>query len=56
VRLIGVGVSGLESPPQQIGLWDRDWQKDEKLQQAIKDLQARFGEQVPSRGMTKSEE
>jgi len=56
VRLIGVGVSGLESPPQQIGLWDRDWQKDEKLQQAIKDLQARFGEQVLSRGMTKSEE
>jgi DNA polymerase-4 len=53
VRLIGVGVSGLENPPKQIGLWDHDWQKDEKLQQAIRDLQSRFGEQALSRGIAK---
>jgi len=53
VRLIGVGVSGLEKPPQQIGLWDRDWQKDQKLQQAIRELQDRFGESALARGHTK---
>jgi len=51
VRLIGVGVSGLESPPQQIGLWDRNWQKDEKLRQTIADLRDRFGEQALARGV-----
>ena len=50
VRLIGVGVSGLEKPPQQIGLWDRDWHKDEKLQAAIRELQERFGEGVVAKG------
>ncbi len=50
VRLIGVGVSGFESTPRQIGLWDRDWQKDEKLRQAIEELQDRFGEQAITRG------
>jgi DNA polymerase-4 len=52
VRLVGVGVSGLEKPPQQIGLWDRDWHKDEKLQQAISELQDRFGENALARGPT----
>lgn len=50
VRLIGVGVSGLESPLQQIGLWDRDWKKDEKLREAIEDLQKRFGDDALSQG------
>jgi DNA polymerase-4 len=52
VRLIGVGVSGLENPPQQIGLWDRDWQKDLKLQQAIQELQGRFGKDSLTIGHT----
>jgi len=52
VRLIGVGVSGLENPPRQIGLWDQDWQKDEKLQKVISDLQSRFGKQAISRGVS----
>ena len=52
VRLIGVGVSGLENPPQQIGLWDRDWQKDLKLQQAIRELQDRFGKDSLTLGHT----
>lgn len=50
VRLIGVGVSGLETPPQQIGLWDRDWQKDEKVRQVVAELQERFGVNSLSRG------
>jgi DNA polymerase-4 len=53
VRLIGVGVSGLEKPPQQIGLWDRDWSKDEKLQRAIRELQDRFGQSALTRGPSK---
>jgi len=52
VRLIGVGVSGLENPPQQIGLWDRDWKKDEKLRETIENLQGRFGTNALSRGAT----
>jgi len=52
VRLIGVGVSGLENPPKQIGLWDRDWQKDQKLQQAIRELQDRFGKDSLTLGHT----
>ncbi len=55
VRLIGVGVSGLENPPQQMGLWDRDWKKDEKLRAAIEDLQERFGEDALSRGAASKE-
>jgi DNA polymerase-4 len=55
VRLIGVGVSGLENPPRQIGLWDQDWQKDEKLQQVISDLQSRFGKMAISRGVDDTE-
>jgi DNA polymerase-4 len=55
VRLIGVGVSGLENPPQQIGLWDRDWHKDQRLQQAIRELQDRFGEKALSRGPTQAD-
>ena len=50
VRLVGVGVSGLEKPPQQIGLWDRDWDKDARLQSAIRELQDRFGEGVVKKG------
>ena len=55
VRLIGVGVSGLENPPQQIGLWERDWHKDERLQQAIRELQDRFGEKALTRGPTQED-
>jgi nucleotidyltransferase/DNA polymerase involved in DNA repair len=54
VRLLGVGVSGLDSPPRQIGLWDSattaDAEKERRLQAAIKALHERFGEQVLWRG------
>ena len=56
VRLIGVGVSGLEKPPQQMGLWDHNWQKDEKLHTVITELKTRFGDQALSRGLSNSKE
>jgi DNA polymerase-4 len=49
VRLIGVGVSGLGALPRQLGLWDQPNEKEERLQAAIKKLQARFGENVVQR-------
>jgi DNA polymerase-4 len=49
VRLIGVGVSGLDALPRQMGLWDQPNEKEERLQAAIKKLQARFGENVVQR-------
>ncbi len=50
VRLLGVGVSGLEKPPQQLGLWDRDWEREYRIQQAIRELRDRFGEEALWRG------
>jgi DNA polymerase IV len=56
VRLIGVGVSGLEAPPQQIGLWDRDWEKEERLQNALALLREKYDDQVPIRGIPKKKD
>ncbi len=53
VRLIGVGVSGLSQPPQQLGLWDRDWEKERRIQDAIIQLQDRFGKEALGRGLAK---
>ncbi len=50
VRLLGVGVSGLEKPPRQIGLWERDWEREARLREAVERLRARFGEDVIRRG------
>ncbi|MFZ6028544.1 MAG: Y-family DNA polymerase [Chloroflexota bacterium] len=51
VRLIGIGVSGFDEPPQQLGLWDCDWQQDERLRGVIDDLQKRFGSKAFTRGL-----
>jgi DNA polymerase-4 len=51
VRLIGVGVSGLVTAARQLGLWDRPNEKEERLQQALRGLQARFGAKVIKRGV-----
>lgn len=49
VRLIGVGVSGLESQVHQLNLWDEKFDNRKKmahqLQDAIDDLRERFGQQ-----------
>ncbi len=53
VRLVGVGVSNLDTEAQQLGLWDPEVKKDLQLQQALKDLRKRFGEDVIARGIRK---
>jgi DNA polymerase-4 len=51
VRLIGVGVSGLVTAARQLGLWDKPDEKAERLQQALRALQSRFGEKAIRRGL-----
>jgi DNA polymerase IV len=50
VRLIGVGVSGLGSPPRQLSLWDtpaaptpEEIARQQRVQTALAAIQARFG-------------
>ncbi|MEW6085055.1 MAG: DNA polymerase IV [Chloroflexota bacterium] len=50
VRLIGVGVSGLGAPLRQLGLWDADYEKSRKLQEAVDVLQEKFGSDVIHKG------
>ena len=54
VRLIGVGVSGLGTPPRQLSLWDAPTPEEQarqaKLRAALDVLQARFGAGVVRRG------
>jgi hypothetical protein len=53
VRLIGVGISGLEAPTRQLSLWDFTNQasnsKEQQLQTALEVLRQRFGEQIVQR-------
>lgn len=51
VRLIGVGISGLDTPKRQLGLW-RDEQLEQKrqLQVILDSLRNRFGEDIIQRG------
>lgn len=51
VRLIGVGVSGLESAGRQLELWQAPASdQNRKLQATLDDLRERFGEDVIKRG------
>ncbi len=50
VRLIGVGVSGLQQPVRQLRLWEPESDKDRRLQSAIDELRQRFGDSVVQRG------
>lgn len=43
VRLLGVGVSDLGPPVRQLELFDRSWQQDERLLQAVDEIRARYG-------------
>jgi len=49
VRLIGVGVSGLGPRSRQLGLWETDAARAERLQAAVDKLRERFGEQAVKR-------
>ncbi|RIK40304.1 MAG: hypothetical protein DCC55_15360 [Chloroflexi bacterium] len=50
MRLIGVGVSGLSTGARQLSLWDKPDERAERLQAAIRSLQARFGAKAIQRG------
>ena len=50
VRLIGVGVSGLGAPLRQLELWGQQSERSRKLQQALDELQAKYGKQSIRRG------
>ncbi|MCL4298441.1 MAG: DNA polymerase IV [Anaerolineae bacterium] len=51
VRLIGVGVSGLEPAAYQLGLWsDPDQEQARRLQPVLDELRERFGRQAIQRG------
>ena len=53
IRLIGVGVSGFEDKPQQLGLWvDPDLEKKKHLQTTLDKLKDKFGEGTIKRGNT----
>jgi DNA polymerase-4 len=49
VRLIGVGVSGLCAPMRQLHLFDRGWEKDARLMQAVDAIRERFGQEALKR-------
>lgn len=49
VRLIGVGVSNLNPPAYQLGLWDDDHQKELKLLTAVDALRERYGREIIKR-------
>jgi DNA polymerase-4 len=50
VRLIGVGVSNLGVPARQMELWGQKSEKARKLQEALDDLQAKYGKKIIDRG------
>lgn len=49
VRLLGVGVSGLEETTHQLGLWDTDAAEERQLLNALDELRDRFGEDIVRR-------
>jgi hypothetical protein len=50
VRLIGVGVSGLGQPIRQLGLWDMDHEKSQRLQETVDELHNKYGKKVIHKG------
>ncbi len=50
VRLLGVGVSGLGPAVRQLGLFDRQWEEDARLLQAVDSIRARYGWRAVQRG------
>lgn len=52
VRLVGVGVSNLDSQAKQLSLWDPQTHKNLKLQETLDNLREKYGEKVISRGLS----
>lgn len=53
VRLIGVGVSGLVEPAQQMNIWQAPSEKELKLQELLDQTEKKFGKGVITKGMKK---
>ena len=51
MRLIGVGVSNLDNHPQQMRLWDPEVKKDLKIQETLRALQEKYGENAITQGI-----
>jgi DNA polymerase IV len=54
VRLLGVGVSGLQHQVHQLSLWDNGVIKEQRLIEALHTLEERFGDDVVTRGWNES--
>lgn len=52
VRLIGVGVSGLQSEIWQPSLWDNPDDKERRLLAAVDELKGRYGRKIVQRGIS----
>lgn len=52
VRLLGVGVTKLEKPHQQLSLFDQGIDKRQELTKAVDDLRERFGKEIIKRADT----
>ena len=53
VRLVGVGVSKLESDIYQLSLFNKDFEKEKMLLEAMDDLQERFGKEIIHKGSSR---
>ena len=53
VRLIGVGVSKLDSNIHQLSLLNKDFEKEKKLLEAVDGLQKRYGKKIIHQGSNK---
>ena len=57
IRLIGVGVSSLQTPSKQLSLWDKvDYEKLAQLEAALHQVRRKFGAEVIQRGAAGPEE
>lgn len=56
IRLIGIGIKGLQEPNRQLTLWEKtDYKKLAKLESTIFELKSRFGESAITKGMLEDE-
>ena len=53
VRLVGVGVSKLESDIHQPSIFNKDFEKEKMLLEAMDDLQERFGKEIIHKGSSR---
>ena len=57
IRLIGVGVSGLQPPSKQLSLWDKvDYEKLAQLEAALHQVRRKFGDEAIHRGAESSKQ